>query len=252
MEDLLTTRQLQQLLQVDRVTIYRMLSDGRLQGLKVGGQWRFSRPEIEAWLHGRHTQHQVHDEDPEIPEDAGTLPHALSPSCVQAIQGICAEAMEIAAVTLRPDGTSLGDIRNSCRFCSLILDTPEGSRRCREAWMAQNGQVQVCHAGLYSVSTPIRLRGQTIGISALCQFVPDQYQAGGTAWRCRISALAEELGLSAPELEAAADSVRLVSVEEMARIGAMSRRMANAFSEIGQERLHLLSRLQHIAEISQV
>ena len=48
--DLLTTRQLQELLQVDRVTIYRMLSDGRLTGFKVGGQWRFSRHEIEKWL----------------------------------------------------------------------------------------------------------------------------------------------------------------------------------------------------------
>ena len=47
---LLTTRQLQDLLQVDRITIYRMLSDGRLQGFKVGGQWRFSRHAIERWL----------------------------------------------------------------------------------------------------------------------------------------------------------------------------------------------------------
>lgn len=50
MDDLLTTRQLQELLQVDRITIYRMLNDGRLQGFKVGGQWRFSRQAVELWL----------------------------------------------------------------------------------------------------------------------------------------------------------------------------------------------------------
>ncbi len=49
-DDLLTTKQLRDLLQVDRITIYRMLYDGRLHGFKVGGQWRFSRQEIEAWL----------------------------------------------------------------------------------------------------------------------------------------------------------------------------------------------------------
>jgi excisionase family DNA binding protein len=40
MEDLLATRQPQDILQIDRVTIYRMLEDGRLRGVKVGGKWR--------------------------------------------------------------------------------------------------------------------------------------------------------------------------------------------------------------------
>jgi excisionase family DNA binding protein len=52
-DDLLTTRRLQELLRVDRITIYRMLNDGRLRGFKVGGQWRFSRRKIEAWLEER-------------------------------------------------------------------------------------------------------------------------------------------------------------------------------------------------------
>ena len=53
MDDLLTTRQLQDLLQVDRITIYRMLHDGRLRGFKVGGQWRFSRTAIRSWIDHR-------------------------------------------------------------------------------------------------------------------------------------------------------------------------------------------------------
>ena len=53
MDALLTVRHLQDLLQVDRITIYRMLDDGRLRGFKVGGQWRFSRQAIEGWLHER-------------------------------------------------------------------------------------------------------------------------------------------------------------------------------------------------------
>jgi len=34
-------------LQVDRVTIYRMLEDGRLRGFNVRGEWRFHRHEVE-------------------------------------------------------------------------------------------------------------------------------------------------------------------------------------------------------------
>jgi excisionase family DNA binding protein len=47
MSDLLTTNQVQDLLHVDRTTIYRLVESGRLPAIRVGKQWRFSRPEIE-------------------------------------------------------------------------------------------------------------------------------------------------------------------------------------------------------------
>ena len=50
MTDLLTTGQVQTLLKVDRTTIYRMVENGRLPGIRVGKQWRFDRAEIERWL----------------------------------------------------------------------------------------------------------------------------------------------------------------------------------------------------------
>ena len=51
MEELLTTKQVLDILQVDRTTIYRMLKDGRLSGVKVGQQWRFPRSEVEDLLY---------------------------------------------------------------------------------------------------------------------------------------------------------------------------------------------------------
>ncbi|MCB8978266.1 MAG: helix-turn-helix domain-containing protein, partial [Ardenticatenaceae bacterium] len=50
MDELLTTRQVQAHLQVDRTTIYRMLKDGRLQGVRIGQHWRFPRSSVEAML----------------------------------------------------------------------------------------------------------------------------------------------------------------------------------------------------------
>ena len=44
--DMLTAREVQDLLQVDRSTIYRMAEDGRLPAVKVGKQWRFPPEEI--------------------------------------------------------------------------------------------------------------------------------------------------------------------------------------------------------------
>ena len=42
MEAFLTSKQVEELLNVDRTTIYRMLKDGRLTGAKIGKHWRFS------------------------------------------------------------------------------------------------------------------------------------------------------------------------------------------------------------------
>jgi excisionase family DNA binding protein len=88
MSALLTTRQLQDLLQVDRITIYRMLGDGRIRGFKVGGQWRFPRQAIERWLHEQQTEVEAEISTPEgaVRPSAEALPL----SCVGAIQEIFA------------------------------------------------------------------------------------------------------------------------------------------------------------------
>ena len=50
MGDLFTVKQVQDLLKVDRITVYRMLQDGRLKGIKVGHQWRFNQSEVQRFF----------------------------------------------------------------------------------------------------------------------------------------------------------------------------------------------------------
>lgn len=248
MDDLLTTRQLQELLQVDRVTIYRMLSDGRLRGFKVGGQWRFSQQEIEAWIHIQQVKAEGLVKDGAETVRLAPSRQALPLACINAIQGICAEVLDVAVVTVDLDGTPLSEISDPCRFCELILSTPAGARGCHEAWRRiPDGQAQLCHAGLLCITAPIRVSGKTIAASVVCQFTREQ-----ATWRQELSTLADQLGLGERELRAAAGSVHVVSDQVLMRIIRLARRMAETFSEIGQERLHLLSRLQHIAEISKI
>jgi len=45
---LLTADEVQQLLDIDRSTIYRMAGDGRLPAVKIGRQWRFPADRIAA------------------------------------------------------------------------------------------------------------------------------------------------------------------------------------------------------------
>jgi excisionase family DNA binding protein len=252
-EDLLTTKQLQELLQVDRITIYRMLNDGRLHGFKVGGQWRFSRREIDAWLQEQQSKLDVSDLPPPPGGVIAPSPQALPISCVQTIQDVCAEALDIAAVTIDLDGSPLTEISNSCSFCGLILSSEEGYRRCRVAWSrVANGQAQPCHVGLLCVSTLVKVDGQRVAITAGCQFSIKATDQPTPDWLRNLPLLAEELGLNEGELWAASDSVRMMPDVAIARISRLLGRVAGTFSEIGHERLNLLSRLQHISEMSRV
>ena len=49
-EQLLTLEQVAEYLNVDKFTVYRLLSDKDLPAFKVGNQWRFKRKLIENWL----------------------------------------------------------------------------------------------------------------------------------------------------------------------------------------------------------
>jgi excisionase family DNA binding protein len=253
MDDLLTTRQLQDLLQVDRITIYRMLDDGRLRGFKVGGQWRFSRREIEAWLQGRQAGQDGTGSVPQPPASAEPSARLLPLTCIRAIQAVCAEALDVAAVTVDLDGVPLGDISHSCEFCSLILSTQTGRERCGEAWRrARSGTVRHCHAGLLVAGAPIAVGGQPVAITAVCQFLTVPSNGSDAAWAARLPGLALELGLPENELRAAAGCLRAIPESHVARVVALTGRMALTFEEIGQERMNLLGRLEKIAEMSKV
>jgi len=257
MSDLLTTRQLQELLQVDRITIYRMLNDGRLSGFKVGGQWRFSRQEIEKWLQEQRATQAMPDMSGKTDELTPST-HVLPLSCVQALQSFFAEALEVAAVTTEPDGTPLTQVSNSCQFCNLVLSTDKGRRRCAASWLPPDGSqqsppaVRTCHAGLQCVSVPIVVEDEWVANLASCQFATRSAQSHGEVRLKSLSMLAPELGLPESDLQAAANSVRVLSDDEVSRIVHLLQKMAKTFCEIGQERLRLVNRLQRIAEMTNI
>jgi excisionase family DNA binding protein len=49
-ENLLTTEQVAEYLRVDKFTVYRLVTQGKMPAYKVGNQWRFKKRMIEDWL----------------------------------------------------------------------------------------------------------------------------------------------------------------------------------------------------------
>ena len=122
---LLTAKQVQELLHVDRTTIYRMLKDGRLTGIKVGQRWRFSEQEVDDLLSGAI---RLGDENQAVSVDALPL------HCMQPVQDVFAEIAEVGSVTAGVDGRPLTRVSNSCDFCKLIMGSEDGRQACIESW----------------------------------------------------------------------------------------------------------------------
>ena len=256
MDSLLTTRQLQDLLQVDRITIYRMLSDGRLQGFKVGGQWRFSRHAIEHWLRGQQVSLAAAGSS-QAADEPGPFSESLPLGCIQAIQDIFAEAMGIGTITTALNGTPLTTISSSCEFCDLILRSEAGQQRCSKSWRAAahapNGtspQVRMCHGGLNYVWGRIIVQGEFVAATHAGQFL--LRPRGDDGWLEHIATLSAATGVRAKELRDALVSVPVLDPGRHKQVSRLLQRVAATFSEIGEERLSLLGRLQRIAEISNV
>lgn len=52
--NILTVREVATYLKITEKTAYRLASEGKIPGFKVGGAWRFRGDEINAWIESQH------------------------------------------------------------------------------------------------------------------------------------------------------------------------------------------------------
>jgi excisionase family DNA binding protein len=252
MPELLTVKQLQEILQVDRTTIYRMLDEKELPGFKVGSQWRFSRQAIEQWL----DSHQSGAAPVSVERRSATSqnPDLLPISCIQPIQDVFAEALGIAAVTTDADGKRITDVSNQSRFCRLIQSTERGRARCRDSWVELGRRahgrpvIARCHAGLSYAGSRVEVNNQLVALVFGGQFVIDSLNSVPSGDETR--AVATACNLDADRLTEASRDVRHITRQEAERIMRLLNRVAYTFCHIGQERADLFSRFEHIAQIT--
>jgi len=251
MNDLLTTKQLQDLLKIDRTTVYRMLKDGRLAGVKVGNQWRFPRADVEAQLMGdSFTGAEVTPQT-----DSPVFSTEVIPlNCIQSIQNMFAEMAGVGSVTTAPDGEPLTEISNCCHFCNLILSSESGRQACIASWrkLAKQSEYRPnfvnCHAGLQYARARIEMNGQLEAMIIAGQFYAQPPDTGEE--EARVQHLANKHGLDAQELAEAVQNLPVLDQHKQARIGTWLESVAHTFEEIGHERADMMNRLRNIAEMS--
>lgn len=260
MAELLTTRQLQEILQVDRTTIYRMADQGRIPAIKVGNQWRFPRQQIEAWLQSQSINAPI---SPLSSEGGQTTPQTaqhtnlaqlLPLECVQLIQDSFADILKVMIMVVDLEGNMLTQPSNPCGLFLATEQSPTARERCVELWneMAQLPAImprfQESHLGLLCARGYVRVGAEITGMLILGGITPPSWPPSSS----RLQEIADFLQVDITLLQEHIDEVHQLSPEEQKRILPYVQRIADIISHIATERSELYDRLQRIAQITQI
>lgn len=250
--DLLTTKELQDVLHVDRTTIYRMAESGRIPAVKVGNQWRFPRQQIELWL-------QRNNAAPALSAEAtrnGTVQTAdlLPLECVQLIQDSFADALSVMILVTDLQGNLITRPSNACGFYSAAETSPVARQRCLSLWIdlankpSLAPQFQESHLGLMCARGLIRVGSEIKAMLVMGGIAPQVWPPSAE----QLARMSESLELDIDLLRKHVDDVHHLDADQQANVLPFVQRIADILSHIAGERNQLFNRLQRIAEITQL
>lgn len=243
--DLLTVKEIQSLLQVDRSTIYRMAEAGRLPAMKVGRQWRFPGHLIERWLK---TQ-TLAGATPPIPSRAESgneeLAGLLPLQCVQLIQDGYADALGVMMVITDMAGKPVTRVSHACGLFEVISAVPEAVQTCVEGWRQMAGAIDLepkfapNHIGLLCARGLIRVGAELKGMLFVGGIAPATWPPTPE----RAQQIAAQLGLAPEMLASHLDEVFYLDSAGQARILAFVQRIADIIAHIINERNTLVKQI---------
>ncbi len=245
--EFLTTKQVINLLHIDRTTLYRMLNDGRIKGVKIGNQWRFSKSEVDRLLSG------VSSETEELKKDfIEDIPY----QCIIPVQDVVADIAEIGLFLADKDGKQLTEISNSCEFCEMIRSTEKGRAACAVSWqkLAQSKETEghfiQCHAGLQYAMAKVDDTSQKLGMLIAGQFTLKNLKENLS--RDKIKLLAEKLELDKKELISAAKKIAVLDDRRETKISGWLKKLAKTFARLTRDRADFISRFRQIMNLSMI
>ncbi len=246
MGDLLTTKQVQDILKVDRITVYRMVDDGRIKGVKIGTQWRFTQNEIDRFL--------GLDAPEEVP--AAESIQDFPSTCVKEVQDIFAGIIGIGAVTVTMQGTPLTEPTFTNPFCKLIMSSESGKHACQSSWrriaLKNTGEpdFQICHAGLCYKRAKIQSENHQIAWLIAGQYYLNNPE--NESERKRVEDLAVMHQISKEKLLEAARQIPILNKYQQDQVQEWTPKVAGTVQSILCERAELIGRLKRIAELSSI
>lgn len=252
MTDLLTTKELQSILLVDRTTIYRMVESGRLPGIKVGNQWRFPRDQVENWLQRQAKPPFQAANDLAAPAESG--PGLFPLECVQLIQDSFADALGVMIVVTDLEGRPITQPSNRCGLLAVVEESPLARQRCVELWTklanepALSPRFLSSHIGLLCTRGLIRIGNEIRAMLVVGGIAPAQWPPTDA----ELLRMADSLELDVAILRGHVFEAHFLDAQQQAQVLSFVQRIADIFAHIADERSRLFDRLRRIAEISRL
>lgn len=253
MPTFLTTQQMQELINVDRSTVYRMAEDGRLPAIKVGRQWRFPADRV-AELFGLPGQPAA--SPPASGRGASStrpsLDQLLVPDAAQSVADLLGDLFGIMAVVTDMDGRPLTTVANQCGFYATIASRPGAAEACLEGWRQLAAEPHVAprfvpsHLGFLCARTFIWVDLQPVGMIVVGGVTPSTWPPPPE----HLAAVAAETGVSATRLAEAVPDTFDVPAERQRWILRMLPQVGDLISQLASARCQLLARLDAIAALA--
>jgi excisionase family DNA binding protein len=127
---LLTVRQVQELLHIDRSTIYRMAADGRLPSIRVGRQLRFPADGINSMVSAADSASDRHAG----PIGSGASAPSIDPAAATAAIEVAASMLNVMMVVTDMSGSPVTPIVNPCPGFALATEGDDTLKQCLDEW----------------------------------------------------------------------------------------------------------------------
>lgn len=236
MTDMLTAKEVQSLLHVDRSTIYRMAEDGRLPAIKVGRQWRFPASHVSTWLAEQAfaplaTMTSTRNQAP--------LRQLLPLDCVQLIQDTFADALDVMVIITDMDGNPVTEFSRECGLFSAVREaSPLIWPKCMAHWQQMAGtlnlepQFSQSYLGLLCARALIRVGTALKGLVFVGGIAPQNWPPTPE----QIDALAADLGVESALIQTHLTEVFYKDADQRDQLLSLTQRIANIVSHIIKER----------------
>ncbi len=261
MTTFLTSQEMQDLINVDRSTVYRMAEDGRLPGVKVGRQWRFPADRV-AEQFGMAAEPAGSDAGATTAAAGATsasAPHVehglvelLVPEVAQSVADLTGDLFGVMAVITDLEGRPLTAVANPCGYYAAIANQPGAAEACLSEWRQFAEEPHVAprfvrtHLGFLCARTFVWVDLKPVGMIVVGGVTPPTWPPPTAL----VEQVATEVGVEPDVLLGAVDQTWDVDLVEQRRILQLLPQMGDLVSQLATARSQLLHRLDAIAELA--
>lgn len=239
MANFLTSQEMQDLINVDRSTVYRMAEDGRLPGVKIGRQWRFPADRVAAQL-GLAPMATESTPRHGTGVDRG-LAQLLQPEVAQSVADLLGELFGVMAVVTDMDGCPLTSVANPCGYYAAIADRPGAVEACLSQWRLFADEPHVAprwvrtHLGFLCARTFLWVDLRPVGMIVIGGVAPPAWPPEPAF----VDSIADEVGISRQLLNDAVAQTWHLDLDDQRRMLRLLSQMGDLVSQLASARSRL-------------